>query len=82
VSVTTIQFTTSEEGTGLNWTEQGTYLDGIDGIEAPRLREEGNTPSSDYEARNPLRLSIISVDIRPGRGLPWKCVGFIAASGW
>lgn len=47
VSVTTIQFTKSEEGTGLIWTEQGAYLDGIDGIEAPRLREEGTTEMID-----------------------------------
>lgn len=47
VSVTTIQFTETEEGTGLTWTEQGAYLDGIDGIEAPRLREEGTTEMID-----------------------------------
>jgi uncharacterized protein YndB with AHSA1/START domain len=47
VSVTTIQFTKSEEGTGLTWTEQGTYLDGVDGIEAPRLREGGTTEMID-----------------------------------
>ena len=35
VSVATIEFAKSEEGTALTWTEQGTYLDGIDGPEAP-----------------------------------------------
>ncbi|MHB8380103.1 MAG: SRPBCC family protein [Acidimicrobiales bacterium] len=47
VSVTTIQFATSGEGTLLTYSEQGAYLDGIDGIEAPRLREEGTTEMLD-----------------------------------
>ena len=47
VSVATIQFAKTEEGTALTWTEQGTYLDGIDGFEAPRLREEGTTEMID-----------------------------------
>ena len=47
VSVATIQFAESEEGTALTYTEQGTYLDGIDGFEAPNLREEGTTQMID-----------------------------------
>lgn len=47
VSVTTIQFAKSEDGTVLTYTEQGAYLDGIDGIEAPKLREEGTTEMLD-----------------------------------
>ena len=47
VSVATIQFAESEEGTALTYTEQGTYLDGIDGVEAPNLREEGTTQMID-----------------------------------
>jgi uncharacterized protein YndB with AHSA1/START domain len=47
VSVTTIEFTKSDEGTVLTFTEQGAYLDGIDGPEAPRLREEGTTEMLD-----------------------------------
>ena len=41
VSVATIEFVKSGDGTALAWTEQGTYLDGIDGPEAPGLRQEG-----------------------------------------
>jgi uncharacterized protein YndB with AHSA1/START domain len=41
VSVATIEFAQSGEGTRLTWTEQGAYLDGIDGEEAPRLRQGG-----------------------------------------
>jgi uncharacterized protein YndB with AHSA1/START domain len=47
VSVTTIQFAESEGGTLLTYTEQGAYLDGIDGADAPRLREEGTTEMID-----------------------------------
>ena len=43
VSVATIEFAKSGEGTALSWTEQGAYLDGIDGAEAPALRKEGTT---------------------------------------
>ena len=43
VSVVTIQFAEINEGTAFTYTEQGTYLDGIDGVEAPNLREEGTT---------------------------------------
>lgn len=41
VSVATIEFTKSGDGTALSWTEQGAYLDGIDGAQAPALRKEG-----------------------------------------
>jgi uncharacterized protein YndB with AHSA1/START domain len=41
VSVATIEFAETAGGTTLTWTEQGAYLDGIDGENAPRLREEG-----------------------------------------
>ena len=41
VSVATIEFAKDADGTALTWTEQGTYLDGIDGPVAPALRQEG-----------------------------------------
>jgi len=47
VSVTTLEFGKSGDGTTLTWTEQGAYLDGIDGPEAPRLREEGTAEMLD-----------------------------------
>ncbi len=47
VSVATIEFVKSGDGTGLTWTEQGSYLDGIDGPEAPALRREGTTEMLD-----------------------------------
>jgi uncharacterized protein YndB with AHSA1/START domain len=47
VSVATIEFTKNAEGTALTWTEQGAYLDGIDGSEAPFLRKEGTTEMLD-----------------------------------
>jgi uncharacterized protein YndB with AHSA1/START domain len=47
VSVATIEFTKSGDGTALTWTEQGTYLDGIDGPQAPALRKEGTTEMLD-----------------------------------
>jgi hypothetical protein len=31
------------DGTALTWTEQGAFLDGFDGNEAPGLRREGTT---------------------------------------
>jgi uncharacterized protein YndB with AHSA1/START domain len=51
VSVTTIEFADSGEGTTLTWTEQGVYLDGIDGEDAPRLRQEGTTEILDGLAK-------------------------------
>ncbi len=47
VSVATIEFTKNAEGTALSWTEQGTYLDGIDGPAAPALRQEGTAEMLD-----------------------------------
>jgi uncharacterized protein YndB with AHSA1/START domain len=41
VSVATIEFAEKGDGTALAWTEQGVYLDGIDGDQAPVLRREG-----------------------------------------
>jgi uncharacterized protein YndB with AHSA1/START domain len=43
VSVATIEFVKNGDGTALTWTEQGAYLDGIDGPEAPGLRKGGTT---------------------------------------
>jgi uncharacterized protein YndB with AHSA1/START domain len=47
VSVATIAFAKSGDGTALSWTEQGVYLDGIDGTEAPALRKEGTAEMLD-----------------------------------
>ena len=47
VSVATIEFTKDADGTALTWTEQGVYLDGIDGPQAPSLRKEGTTEMLD-----------------------------------
>jgi uncharacterized protein YndB with AHSA1/START domain len=41
VSVATIEFAATADGTALTWTEQGAYLDGFDGPEAPELRMGG-----------------------------------------
>ena len=40
VSVTTIEFTEHGDGTTLAFTEQGAYLEGFDGDEAPSLRRQ------------------------------------------
>jgi uncharacterized protein YndB with AHSA1/START domain len=47
VSVATIEFAKSRDGTTLTVTEQGAYLDGIDGPQAPSLRKEGVTEMLD-----------------------------------
>jgi uncharacterized protein YndB with AHSA1/START domain len=47
VSVATIEFTKDADGTALTWTEQGAYLDGIDGPQAASLRKEGTTEMLD-----------------------------------
>jgi uncharacterized protein YndB with AHSA1/START domain len=47
VSVATIEFAKNGDGTALTVTEQGAYLDGIDGPEAPSLRQEGVTEMLD-----------------------------------
>jgi len=41
VSVATIEFADSGGGTQLIWTEQGVYLDGYNGAEAPQMRRDG-----------------------------------------
>jgi uncharacterized protein YndB with AHSA1/START domain len=51
VSVATIEFAKSGDGTALTWTEQGAYLDGIDGAEAPALRQGGTAEMLDGLAR-------------------------------
>jgi len=51
VSVATIAFAATAEGTTLTWTEQGAYLDGFDGDEAPRLREGGTAEMLDGLAK-------------------------------
>ena len=47
VSVATIEFVKSGDGTALTVTEQGAYLDGIDGPGAPSLRREGTAEMLD-----------------------------------
>jgi len=51
VSVATIEFAATAGGTALTWTEQGAYLDGFDGAEAPRLREGGTAEMLDGLAK-------------------------------
>jgi uncharacterized protein YndB with AHSA1/START domain len=52
VSVATIEFAKNGDGTTLTWTEQGTYLDGIDGPQASALREEGTAEMLDGLTRH------------------------------
>ena len=47
VSVASIEFVNSGDGTTLTVTEQGAYLGGIDGPQAPSLRKEGVTEMLD-----------------------------------
>lgn len=47
VSLTTIELAEDVEGTRLTYTEQGAYLDGIDGADAARLRQEGTAQMLD-----------------------------------
>jgi uncharacterized protein YndB with AHSA1/START domain len=47
VSVATIEFAKTGDGTTLTVTEQGAYLDGIDGPQAPSLRQEGTAEMLD-----------------------------------
>ena len=51
VSVATIAFAATAEGTTLTWTEQGAYLDGFDGPEAPQLRRGGTAEMLDGLAK-------------------------------
>lgn len=41
VTLATVEFAKYSDGTALAWTEQGAYLDGIDGDQATALRREG-----------------------------------------
>jgi len=47
VSVATIEFAKTDAGTVLTWTEQGAYLDGIDGPDASKLRAGGTAEMLD-----------------------------------
>jgi uncharacterized protein YndB with AHSA1/START domain len=51
VSVATIELAKTADGTALTWTEQGAYLDGFDGAEAPLLRKQGTAEMLDGLAR-------------------------------
>jgi uncharacterized protein YndB with AHSA1/START domain len=51
VSVATIAFAATAEGTTLTWTEQGAYLDGFDGDQAPELRRGGTAEMLDGLAK-------------------------------
>jgi uncharacterized protein YndB with AHSA1/START domain len=51
VSVATIEFAETEDGTALTWTEQGAYLDGFDGQDASRLRQGGTSEMLDSLAK-------------------------------
>jgi uncharacterized protein YndB with AHSA1/START domain len=57
VSLATIEFGKSGDGTAMTWTEQGAYLDGIDGADASVLRMEGTAGMLEglgtYLARHP-----------------------------
>ena len=70
VSLATIEFGKSGDGTAMTWTEQGAYLDGFDGADAPVLRREGTAGMLDglatYLARHPCgRKPAISVTGQP-----------------
>jgi uncharacterized protein YndB with AHSA1/START domain len=47
VSIATIEFAPTGDGTVLRFTEQGAFLDGIDGPEASKLREGGTAEMLD-----------------------------------
>jgi uncharacterized protein YndB with AHSA1/START domain len=51
VSVATIEFVPVDDGTALAWTEQGAYLNGVDGAEAPHLRRGGTSEMLDGLAK-------------------------------
>jgi uncharacterized protein YndB with AHSA1/START domain len=51
VSVATIEFVPVDGGTALEWTEQGAYLNGVDGAEAPHLRRGGTSEMLDGLAK-------------------------------
>ena len=47
VSLATLEFGKSGDGTAMTWTEQGAYLDGFDGPEAGALRKGGTAQMLD-----------------------------------
>lgn len=51
VSVATIEFVPTADGTSLTWTEQGVYLDGFDGADASNLRRGGTEEMLDGLAK-------------------------------
>jgi uncharacterized protein YndB with AHSA1/START domain len=51
VSVATIEFAETDGGTKLIWTEQGAYLDGYEGEDAPQMREGGTSEMLDGLAK-------------------------------
>ena len=51
VSIATIEFVPMDGGTALTWTEQGAYLNGVDGAEAPHLRRGGTSEMLDGLAK-------------------------------
>jgi uncharacterized protein YndB with AHSA1/START domain len=51
ISVATIEFVKTAEGTALTWTEQGAYLDGFDGAAASDLRSGGTAEMLDGLAK-------------------------------
>jgi hypothetical protein len=51
VSVGTTELAAAPGGTALTWTEQGAYLDGFDGADAPRFRAEGTAAMLDGLAK-------------------------------
>ena len=74
VSVATIEFAENGDGTALAWTEQGAFLDGIDGAAAPRLREEGTTEMLDIltkrlDARTSASAAVVDPPADPSGGL-------------
>jgi uncharacterized protein YndB with AHSA1/START domain len=52
ISVATIEFAKTGDGTALTWTEQGAYLDGFDGAQAPDLRQGGTAEMLDGLAKH------------------------------
>ena len=51
VSIATIEFGETDDGTTLTWTEQGAYLNGFDGEDAPQLRQGGTSEMLDGLAK-------------------------------
>ncbi len=64
VSLATLEFAHGPEGTVLRWTEQGAYLDGIEGVESPARRQEGTALKLEVLVR------YVSEHAGTGRGRP------------